>query len=74
MEAETMNQLPVFNEWTVDIRLKQFRKTDQHEDITFLDFASDEGHELLREFIDTLQTGDDEHTELLESVFDLFDR
>ena len=49
-----MNQLPTFNGWTVDARLKQFRKANPKEGMIFLDFNTAEGKQLLAELIDTL--------------------
>lgn len=43
-------ELPVFKEWTVDVKLKQFRKVDrQKPSIEFVNFDSDKGQELLNE-------------------------
>ena len=44
-------ELPTFNGYTVDIRLKQFRKVEYGENpqIEFIDFDSEKGQELLLE-------------------------
>ena len=51
MEGQTPFELPTFNGWTIDIRLKQFRKVERGENpkIEFVDFDSKEGQELLLE-------------------------
>lgn len=52
-EAEMSNfrALPTFEGWTVDTRLKQFRKMD--EAIVILDFNTPEGDELLARYIES---------------------
>jgi hypothetical protein len=44
-------QLPTFNGWTIDPRLKQLRKVSHGENptIEFIEFDSDEGQEILEE-------------------------
>lgn len=43
-------KLPEFNGYTVDEKLKQFRKVDRDEpSIEFIDFDSEKGQELLDE-------------------------
>ena len=49
MEIETPFELPTFRGYTIDARLKQFRKVLQDNGITFIDFDSEEGQELLEE-------------------------
>ena len=45
-----IKELPKFKGYTVDKRLKQFRKVDQDKpSIDFIDFDSEEGQELLDE-------------------------
>ncbi len=48
---ETPFELPTFNGYTVDIRLKQFMKVERGEapKIEFIDFDSEKGQELLLE-------------------------
>lgn len=50
-------ELPTFKGYTIDKRLKQFRKVTGHESIEFIEFDSQEGFELLeemREYFDFL--------------------
>lgn len=44
-----MGALPVWNGWTVDMRLRQFRKGIPETGMTFIDFDSPEGAELLNQ-------------------------
>ncbi len=46
-------KLPEFRGWTVDIRLKEFRRVTDDE-IEFLSFRSYEGDLLLADYIDSL--------------------
>ena len=46
--------LPTFKGYTVDIRLKQFRKIGPGLKIMFIDFDSPKGDKLLAEYIETL--------------------
>jgi len=46
-----VKQLPNFKGYTVDERLRQFRKVDRNKpSIDFVDFDSEEGQELLTEY------------------------
>jgi len=46
-----VKELPKFKGYTVDQRLRQFRKVDKDKpSIDFVDFDSDEGQELLAEY------------------------
>jgi len=46
-----VKELPTFKGYTVDERLKQFRKVDRSKpSIDFVDFNSEEGQELLAEY------------------------
>ncbi len=48
-----VNKLPEFKGYTIDKRLKQFRKVDREKpSIDFVDFDSEEGKELLAEYED----------------------
>ena len=46
---EGIGFLPVFNGYTVDVRLKQFRKVNKDTSIEFIDFDSEKGKRLLAE-------------------------
>ena len=51
--------LPVFRGWTVDVRLRQFRRVFWEPDgspgpVEFLDFSSEEGDALLVDYIKSL--------------------
>ena len=48
-----VTELPAFKGYTVDERLKQFRKVDKSKpSIDFVDFDSKKGQELLEEYED----------------------
>jgi hypothetical protein len=48
-----VTKLPEFNGYTVDERLKQFRKVDREKpSVDFVDFDSEEGEKLLAEYED----------------------
>ena len=50
-EVKMVTKLPEFKGYTVDERLKQFRKVDMEKpSIDFVDFNSEEGQELLAEY------------------------
>lgn len=44
----TLKILPIFKGYSVDIKLRQFRKIN-HNNIKFIDFSSDKGRQLLKE-------------------------
>ena len=48
-ERKTPFELPTFKGYTIDARLKQFRKVSLDRTIEFLDFGSEEGQKLLNE-------------------------
>jgi len=49
-EVKMVKELPNFKGYTVDQRLKQFRKVDREKpSIDFVDFDSEEGQKLLEE-------------------------
>lgn len=55
--------LPVFRGWTVDVRLRQFRRVHWEPDgspgpVEFLEFSSEEGDDLLVEYIKSLSPED----------------
>lgn len=46
-----VKELPTFKGYTVDFRLRQFRKVDRSKpSIEFIDFDSEEGQELIAEY------------------------
>lgn len=47
---EGVRILPEFNGYTVDVRLKQFRKVSSEPNIEFIDFDSEKGKTLLAEY------------------------
>ena len=50
-EVKMVKELPTFKGYTMDERLKQFRKVDRSKpSIDFVDFDSEEGQELLEEY------------------------
>lgn len=49
MEKEIPFELPTFKGYTIDPRLKQFRKVMPYKSIEFIDFDSEKGQELLSE-------------------------
>jgi hypothetical protein len=49
----TMRQLPTFQGYTVDVRLKQFCKVDRSKpSIEFIDFDSEQGSKLYSDWLD----------------------
>lgn len=48
-----MKQLPVFEGWTVDVRLRQFRRGEYPRAFEFVSFDSAPGKELLSRWIDS---------------------
>ena len=65
---DAVKQLPVFKGYTVDVRLKQFRKVAAQR-IQFLDFASAEGDRLLAQYIDSLDLGTPEGRQALLAIW-----
>ena len=49
-----VKKLPTFRGYTVDIRLKQFRKIDPKNNIDFIDFNTQEGDKLLNNYLNCL--------------------
>lgn len=56
-------QLPVFKGFTVDTRLRQFRRV-RVQQIEFIDFDSEEGEKLLLEYIESLDKDSKEFKEV----------
>lgn len=64
-----ITELPTFKGWTVDVRLRQFRKADPSlPDIVFLEFDEEEGDELLGEYVDTLDESKPKDAAILEQI------
>lgn len=50
-EVKMVKELPTYKGYTVDQRLRQFRKVDRKKpSIDFVDFDSEEGRELLEQY------------------------
>jgi len=64
-----VRQLPSVKGWTMDVRLKQFRKVDPQKGIVFVDFKSAEGDSLLGEAISKLDMKKKEDKELLSDIW-----
>ncbi len=64
-----VTQLPTFNGYTVDPRLKQFRRVLPGPGIEFIDFASEAGDALLAELIAALDVNKKEEKEFLEAIW-----
>ena len=65
---DAVKKLPVFKGYTVDVRLKQFRKVNA-QGIQFLDFDSPEGDRLLAQYIDSLDAGTPEGRQALLAIW-----
>jgi hypothetical protein len=57
MRVSKMRKLPIYKGYTIDIRLKEFRKVDLKSGIKFILFDSDEGDKLLSGYLKTLKKG-----------------
>ena len=64
-----LKTLPTFKGYTVDVRLKEFRKTTPHLELTFIAFDSPEGDELLAGFVGTIDADTNEGRELLINIW-----
>jgi len=62
--------LPTFKGYTVDVRLRQFRKADPGTGIEFIEFDSPEGDSLLGEYIKSLDATTDEGKRTLQRIWD----
>jgi len=60
MVREMPFELPTFRGYTIDPRLRQFRKVIPYKSIEFIDFNSEKGQELLAEMRDYFSFLDDE--------------
>ena len=63
------NQLPTFKGYTVDVRLREFRKVSSVSEIEFVSFDSPEGDVLLEGFIDTLNINNKEDAQFLNAMW-----
>ena len=59
--------LPVFNGYTVDSRLMQFRKVTSNS-IEFVNFETEEGDRLLGQYIRTLDVNSEEFRDLADAI------
>jgi hypothetical protein len=64
-----VKQLPTVKGWTMDAKLKQFRKVDPQKGIVFVDFKSAEGDSLLGEAISKLDMKKKEDKDLLSDIW-----
>lgn len=64
-----IRQLPVFKGYTIDVRLRQFRRVEMGEPLEFIDFESPEGDELLVEYIHSLDPQKGEDQAILSTLF-----
>jgi hypothetical protein len=60
--------LPIFKGYTVDARLKQFRKHIGDHDFEFLEFDSDKGDRILSQYIKTLDPDSEEFNEIARAI------
>lgn len=64
-----INILPTFNGFTVDIRLKEFRKADPEWGFEFIPFDSPKGERLLDRFIESVDADTTEGREMLINIW-----
>ena len=67
--ANSMRKLPEFKGYTVDVRLRQFRKGSPETGMEFIDFASPQGDDLLEEYIGALEKNSAEFKEIAAYIF-----
>jgi hypothetical protein len=63
-----IRQLPVFKGYTVDARLKQFRRVEYGKRLQFIEFDSPQGEKLLVKYIRTLDFNTQEGREIFKAV------
>ena len=61
--------LPKFKGYTVDVRLKEFRKVGPHQGSEFIPFDSLKGDRLLEGFIETINADTNEGREMLINIW-----
>ena len=64
-----IKQLPTFEGYTVDIRLKEFRKVDPHRGMEFIPFDSPVGDRLLEGFVETIDADTNEGRAMLIEIW-----
>ena len=64
-----MNILPKFEGYTVDIRLKEFRRVNLHQGFEFIPFDSLKGDMLLEGFIEAINADTNEGREMLINIW-----
>jgi hypothetical protein len=61
--------LPTFQGYTVDVRLREFRKITSVSEIEFVNFDSPKGDMLLEGFLDTLDANNKEDLHTLTAIW-----
>lgn len=64
-----LKRLPTFEGYTVDVRLREFRKLTSVSEIEFVGFDSPEGDMLLEGFLDTLDANNKEDLHTLTAIW-----
>jgi hypothetical protein len=64
-----MRKLPTFKGYTVDVRLKEFRRILPGNSLEFIPFDSDKGDVLLGKFISTFNLKNPEELQLLSDIW-----
>lgn len=65
-----INKLPTFKGYTVDVRLKEFRKTSLADgSLEFIPFSSIKGEELLSEFVSSLDSNSKGDLQILSALW-----
>ena len=64
-----MNILPVFEGYTVDVRLKEFRRVNLHQGFEFIPFESPQGERLLEDFIEVIAADTKEGRAMLINIW-----
>lgn len=61
--------LPVFKGYTVDARLKEFRKADLNQPLEFISFDSPKGERLLVQYVKSLNLNDKRDYQIASEIF-----
>lgn len=64
-----LKRLPTFEGFTVDVRLREFRKVTSVSESEFVGFDSPEGDMLLEGFLDTLDSNNKEDLHTLTAIW-----